>query len=167
MDFVVEGIQFKIGIGDSKETKRDTVVRFLRPLKEELNGKIEGFSYFFEPYLQLDVRVGEKNREAVQKHVEQRVDTSDNLEMLEEPILNPERASKGKTDEDKEALIRGHELSAELAMDILRTKKDSSGRSVDWHARRRLHLFLNQMGLSHLEEADIHLQLIGLSQEEQ
>lgn len=156
MNLEGESIRFKIDLADSKEIKRKAVVDFLYPLKEKLKDDIKGLSYFFEPHLQLDVRVNEENRETVQKRIEKLIDTTNDFELKEEVDPNPNRAGWGKSDQDTEALILGHELSAELAMTILNIKTNCTGRKLDEHAERRLHLFLNQMGFSRLEEANIH-----------
>lgn len=146
-------IRYEIEIEDSKDARRMVISEFLLPLKEGLQDAINGFGYFFEPYLQVDIRVNDSDGEDVRD----RIDNSPHVDGYEF-IPEPERAWWGETKRDTEALIRGHEQSADLAMSIVDIKDgETGGRSMNEHASRRLHLFLSQMGVIGGDELSVYL----------
>ncbi len=158
IDLIDESVRFNIKLENNKDQRRESIFDFLLPVKKEIDDKINGFCYSFNPDLQIDIRVDDENKEEIKKYIKEKIAGSNFLDSYTF-IDDPWRAGWGETKKDKKALILGKEISAELALTITAIKyNEDTGKDIGQHGTRHLHIFLNQLGILGEEETKIYLE---------
>lgn len=162
IQLIEESIGYNINIKNDKMLRRKAIVEFLYPLWDELQEKVNGFSYSFRRDLLINIRVKSEKEKEIREITEKRIEDT---EYLDEYKFNrdPWRAGWGDTETDKEILIKAKETLSVLAMKTVNMKyNEESGKSIDDHATRYIHIFLDQMATKDEDEIEIYLdQLIS------